>query len=254
MIACGAERALALALEYLCRSPGTDTVLPCDVAFLTFFLLNGKMGIIIPLQPVNQHYWEHAMKWWVWSSLMEKLFWSLLGSLLLISQSIVINSSPPSFCPVEHHLASNIQRNRLVQHDLRVAKQLQEEDLKAQAQLQKRYKDLWGFWGVEGIMPGLVYWFSLWSQQPGQGRRRGSSVPLIPVTVRFKKLCVCACVYMCVYPCLFFDLKTWFLEHWLGFGMCAFWCELLAFHCMTLRNLVHPFSFRRRWEKMISAS
>ncbi|XP_012497749.1 PREDICTED: coiled-coil domain-containing protein 50 isoform X2 [Propithecus coquereli] len=43
---------------------------------------------------------------------------------------------------IEHHLASNVQRNRLVQHDLRVAKQLQEEDLKAQAQLQKRYKDL----------------------------------------------------------------------------------------------------------------
>nr|KAF6477247.1 coiled-coil domain containing 50 [Molossus molossus] len=43
---------------------------------------------------------------------------------------------------IEHHLASNIQRNRLVQHDLQVAKQLQEEDLKAQAQLQKRYKDL----------------------------------------------------------------------------------------------------------------
>ncbi|XP_054441104.1 coiled-coil domain-containing protein 50 isoform X1 [Pteronotus mesoamericanus] len=43
---------------------------------------------------------------------------------------------------IEHHLASNIQRNRLVQHDLQVAKQLQEEDLRAQAQLQKRYKDL----------------------------------------------------------------------------------------------------------------
>nr|XP_027791762.1 coiled-coil domain-containing protein 50 isoform X1 [Marmota flaviventris] len=43
---------------------------------------------------------------------------------------------------IEHHLASNIQRNRLVQHDLQIAKQLQEEDLKAQAQLQKRYKDL----------------------------------------------------------------------------------------------------------------
>nr|XP_004654320.1 coiled-coil domain-containing protein 50 isoform X3 [Jaculus jaculus] len=43
---------------------------------------------------------------------------------------------------IEHHLASNIQRNRLVQHDLQVAKQLQEEDLKAQAQLQKRHKDL----------------------------------------------------------------------------------------------------------------
>lgn len=50
--------------------------------------------------------------------------------------------SPQSVYPVEHHLASNIQRNRLVQHDLQVAKQLQEEDLKAQAQLQKRYKDL----------------------------------------------------------------------------------------------------------------
>ncbi|XP_057594005.1 coiled-coil domain-containing protein 50 isoform X1 [Hippopotamus amphibius kiboko] len=43
---------------------------------------------------------------------------------------------------IEHHLASNVQRNRLVQHDLQVAKQLQEEDLKAQAQLQKRYRDL----------------------------------------------------------------------------------------------------------------
>lgn len=43
---------------------------------------------------------------------------------------------------IEHHLASNVQRNRLVQHDLQVAKQFQEEDLKAQAQLQKRYKDL----------------------------------------------------------------------------------------------------------------
>ncbi|XP_033259605.1 coiled-coil domain-containing protein 50 isoform X2 [Orcinus orca] len=43
---------------------------------------------------------------------------------------------------IEHHLASNVQRNRLVQHDLQVAKQLQEEDLKAQAQLQKRYKAL----------------------------------------------------------------------------------------------------------------
>ena len=52
------------------------------------------------------------------------------------------NSSLQFSCPVEHHLASNVQRNRLVQHDLQVAKQLQEEDLKAQAQLQKRYKDL----------------------------------------------------------------------------------------------------------------
>ncbi|XP_019474421.1 coiled-coil domain-containing protein 50 [Meleagris gallopavo] len=44
---------------------------------------------------------------------------------------------------IEHHLATNIQRNRLVQHDLQVAKQLQEEeDLKARAQIQKRQKDL----------------------------------------------------------------------------------------------------------------
>nr|XP_058151522.1 coiled-coil domain-containing protein 50 isoform X2 [Dasypus novemcinctus] len=51
-------------------------------------------------------------------------------------------SKLPGVKEVEHHLASNIQRNRLVQHDLQVAKQLQEEDLKAQAQLQKRFKDL----------------------------------------------------------------------------------------------------------------
>ncbi|KAM6326689.1 coiled-coil domain-containing protein 50 [Podargus strigoides] len=39
---------------------------------------------------------------------------------------------------IEHHLATNVQRNRLVQHDLQVAKQLQEEeDLKARAQIQK---------------------------------------------------------------------------------------------------------------------
>ncbi|XP_065700283.1 coiled-coil domain-containing protein 50 isoform X1 [Patagioenas fasciata] len=43
---------------------------------------------------------------------------------------------------IEHHLATNVQRNRLVQHDLRVAKQLQEEDLKACAQIQKHRKDL----------------------------------------------------------------------------------------------------------------
>ncbi|NXT77105.1 CCD50 protein, partial [Zapornia atra] len=44
---------------------------------------------------------------------------------------------------IEHHLATNVQRNRLVQHDLQVAKQLQEEeDLKARAQIQKHRKDL----------------------------------------------------------------------------------------------------------------
>ncbi|NWR58744.1 CCD50 protein, partial [Bucorvus abyssinicus] len=42
---------------------------------------------------------------------------------------------------IEHHLATNVQRNRLVQRDLQVAKQLQEEeDLKARAQ--KHQKDL----------------------------------------------------------------------------------------------------------------
>lgn len=46
-----------------------------------------------------------------------------------------------SLFPVEHHLATNVQRNRLVQHDLKVAKKLQEEeDLKARAQ--KHQKDL----------------------------------------------------------------------------------------------------------------
>uniref|UniRef100_A0A4W3GAF0 Coiled-coil domain-containing protein n=1 Tax=Callorhinchus milii TaxID=7868 RepID=A0A4W3GAF0_CALMI len=47
-----------------------------------------------------------------------------------------------SYCcvSVEHHLASNVQRNRLVQHDLQVAKRLQEEeDHKAQLRLQKRH-------------------------------------------------------------------------------------------------------------------
>ncbi|NWW90113.1 CCD50 protein, partial [Rhynochetos jubatus] len=44
---------------------------------------------------------------------------------------------------IEHHLATNVQRNRLVKHDLQVAKQLQEEeDLKARAQIQKHRKDL----------------------------------------------------------------------------------------------------------------
>jgi len=57
--------------------------------------------------------------------------------------------------PVEHHLATNVQRNRLVQHDLQVAKQLQEEeDLKARAQIQKHRKDLW-VWG--GAVEMLVW-------------------------------------------------------------------------------------------------
>ncbi|XP_072852485.2 coiled-coil domain-containing protein 50 [Pogona vitticeps] len=44
---------------------------------------------------------------------------------------------------IEHHLATNVQRNRLVQHDLQMAKQLQEEeDRKARARNQKQHKDL----------------------------------------------------------------------------------------------------------------
>ncbi|NXG10316.1 CCD50 protein, partial [Sakesphorus luctuosus] len=44
---------------------------------------------------------------------------------------------------IEHHLATNVQRNRLVQHDLQMAKQLQEEeDMKARAQIKKHQKDL----------------------------------------------------------------------------------------------------------------
>lgn len=76
------------------------------------------------------------MEWWIYGEVLLKL----IKSFLLASQHVVTPLS--MVLPVEHHLASNIQRNRLVQHDLQVAKQLQEEDLKAQAQLQKRYKDL----------------------------------------------------------------------------------------------------------------
>ncbi|KAM8953095.1 coiled-coil domain-containing protein 50 [Pelodytes ibericus] len=44
---------------------------------------------------------------------------------------------------IEHHLATNIHRNRLVKHDLQVAKQLQEEeDLKAQARKKNRHNEL----------------------------------------------------------------------------------------------------------------
>uniref|UniRef100_H9GMF6 Coiled-coil domain containing 50 n=1 Tax=Anolis carolinensis TaxID=28377 RepID=H9GMF6_ANOCA len=44
---------------------------------------------------------------------------------------------------IEHHLATNIQRNRLVQYDLQMAKQLQEEeDRKARARVQERHKDI----------------------------------------------------------------------------------------------------------------
>uniref|UniRef100_UPI00398F89B6 coiled-coil domain-containing protein 50-like n=1 Tax=Pristiophorus japonicus TaxID=55135 RepID=UPI00398F89B6 len=43
----------------------------------------------------------------------------------------------------EHHLASNVQRNRLVQNDLQVAKKLQEEEnKKAQARLQKHQREM----------------------------------------------------------------------------------------------------------------
>ncbi|XP_060550410.1 coiled-coil domain-containing protein 50 isoform X2 [Pantherophis guttatus] len=44
---------------------------------------------------------------------------------------------------IEHHLATNIQRNRLVKHDLQMAKKLQEEeDRKARARLQEQHKNL----------------------------------------------------------------------------------------------------------------
>ncbi|KAG8136389.1 putative Coiled-coil domain-containing protein [Naja naja] len=44
---------------------------------------------------------------------------------------------------IEHHLATNIQRNRLVKHDLQMAKQLQEEeDRKGRARLQEQHKNL----------------------------------------------------------------------------------------------------------------
>ncbi|XP_062987796.1 coiled-coil domain-containing protein 50 isoform X4 [Elgaria multicarinata webbii] len=44
---------------------------------------------------------------------------------------------------IEHHLATNVQRNRLVQYDLQMAKQLQEEeDRKARARIQEHHKDL----------------------------------------------------------------------------------------------------------------
>uniref|UniRef100_A0A8D2IRT9 Coiled-coil domain containing 50 n=1 Tax=Varanus komodoensis TaxID=61221 RepID=A0A8D2IRT9_VARKO len=44
---------------------------------------------------------------------------------------------------IEHHLATNVQRNRLVQHDLQVAKRLQEEEERtARARIQEHHKDL----------------------------------------------------------------------------------------------------------------
>ncbi|XP_026546144.1 coiled-coil domain-containing protein 50, partial [Notechis scutatus] len=43
---------------------------------------------------------------------------------------------------IEHHLATNVQRNRLVKHDLQMAKQLQEEeDRKGRAHLQEQHKN-----------------------------------------------------------------------------------------------------------------
>ncbi|XP_077204111.1 coiled-coil domain-containing protein 50 isoform X2 [Paroedura picta] len=44
---------------------------------------------------------------------------------------------------IEHHLATNIQRNRLVQNDLQVAKQLQEEEnRKAHSRVQEHHKNI----------------------------------------------------------------------------------------------------------------
>ncbi|XP_077146420.1 coiled-coil domain-containing protein 50 isoform X2 [Ranitomeya variabilis] len=44
---------------------------------------------------------------------------------------------------IEHHLATNVKRNRLVKHDLQVAKQLQEEeDIRAQVKIKHRHGEL----------------------------------------------------------------------------------------------------------------
>ncbi|XP_071998688.1 coiled-coil domain-containing protein 50 isoform X2 [Engystomops pustulosus] len=44
---------------------------------------------------------------------------------------------------IEHHLATNVKRNRLVKHDLQVAKQLQEEeDLRAQTRIKHHHNEL----------------------------------------------------------------------------------------------------------------
>lgn len=139
----GAERTLALALGYLCGSPGT--VLPGDQRHITYFLIlfftrwkdGGKKSCAAYYAAFLRAYPE----------VMDMKLSNGKALLMFIMRFTInkpkhCNSSPQSFCPVEHHLASNIQRSRLVQHDLQVAKQLQEEDLRAQAQLQKRYKDL----------------------------------------------------------------------------------------------------------------
>lgn len=45
---------------------------------------------------------------------------------------------------VESHLASNVNKSRLVQKDLQVAKKLQEEeDQRAMVQSQKQHVDMW---------------------------------------------------------------------------------------------------------------
>ena len=44
---------------------------------------------------------------------------------------------------VESHLASNVHKSRLAQHDLKVAKLLQEEeDMRAKAQSKRQFRDL----------------------------------------------------------------------------------------------------------------
>lgn len=47
-------------------------------------------------------------------------------------------------CTVESHLASNVNKSRLVQKDLLVAKKLQEEEVqRAKVQGQKQHGDMW---------------------------------------------------------------------------------------------------------------
>lgn len=147
--------------HYFAMWPGANYL-----TFLILILLNGKIQRSCLLYSIIESIkWSHRCEALFKGKALLKLFWGIL----LISQKLKhCYSCLQYFCPVEHHLASNIQRNRLVQHDLQVAKQLQEEDLKAQAQLQKRYKDLWGFGGGRD---SRWDWFSLWSSRAGKRLR-----------------------------------------------------------------------------------
>ncbi|MGH0181064.1 UNVERIFIED_CONTAM: hypothetical protein FKN15_009320 [Acipenser sinensis] len=63
---------------------------------------------------------------------------------LKLLPTIILNESSVFVCPppVENHLASNIQKSRLVQYDLQVAKRMQdEEDKRAWTRNQRRQRD-----------------------------------------------------------------------------------------------------------------